>query len=126
LLALAKQAPVVEVAPEPKPDVFETYNLDYLKNMPPVEWLLDGVLTRHGFAVLYGRRALVSRFMSLIGRCLLLWAKWHGRQTKQNAVLYLAAEGVGGLGKRIRAWQAHYDRYGDAPFYVLPMAVEDA
>ena len=54
LLALAKQTPVVEVAPEPKPDVFETYNLDYLKNMPPVEWLLDGILTRHGFAVLYG------------------------------------------------------------------------
>jgi hypothetical protein len=125
LLALAKQAPVVEVAPEPKPDVFETYNLDYLKNMPPVEWLLDGILTRHGFAVLYGQPGIGKSFMSIDWALSIAYGReWHGRQTKQNAVLYLAAEGVGGLGKRIRAWQAHYDRYGDAPFYVLPMAVK--
>jgi len=125
LLELAKQAPVVEVAPEPKPDVFETYNLDYLKNMPPVEWLLDGILTRHGFAVLYGAPGIGKSFMSIDWALSIAYGQeWHGRAVKQNAVLVIAAEGVGGLGKRVRAWQAHSDQHGDAPFYVLPMAVK--
>ena len=125
LLELAKQAPVVEIAPEPKPDVFETYNLDYLKNMPPVEWLLDGILTRHGFAVLYGAPGIGKSFMSIDWALSIAYGQeWHGRAVKQNAVLVIAAEGVGGLGKRVRAWQAHSDQHGDAPFYVLPMAVK--
>lgn len=125
LLELAKQAPVVETAPEPKPDVFETYNLDYLKNMPPVEWLLDGILTRHGFAVLYGAPGIGKSFMSIDwALCIAYGQEWHGRAVKQNAVLVIAAEGVGGLGKRVKAWQAHSDQHGDAPFYVLPMAVK--
>ena len=125
LLELARQAPVVETAPEPKPDVFETYNLDYLKNMPPVEWLLDGILTRHGFAVLYGAPGIGKSFMSIDWALSIAYGQeWHGRAVKQNAVLVIAAEGVGGLGKRVRAWQAHSDQHGDAPFYVLPMAVK--
>lgn len=125
LMVLAKQAPVIEVAPEPKPDVFETYNLEYLKNMPPVEWLLDGILTQHGFSVLYGAPGIGKSFMSIDWALSIAYGRqWHGRQTKQNAVLYLAAEGVGGLGRRIRSWQSYYDEYGDAPFYVLPMAVK--
>lgn len=125
LLEMARQAPVVETAPEPKPDVFETYNLDYLKNMPPVEWLLDGILTRHGFAVLYGAPGIGKSFMSIDWALSIAYGQdWHGRQTKRNAVLYLAAEGVGGLGRRIKSWQSYYDKYDDAPFYVLPMAVK--
>jgi hypothetical protein len=50
LLALAKQAPVVEVAPEPKPDIYPLYDEHYLMTMPPVEWMIDGVLTKHGFS----------------------------------------------------------------------------
>jgi len=38
-------------------------------------------------------------------------------------VLYIAGEGVGGLGKRIKAWQAHNKLTHDVPFYVLPIAV---
>ena len=116
---------MVEVAPEPKPDVVGTYNLDDLKNMPPVEWLLDGILTRHGFAVLYGAPGIGKSFMSIDWALSIAYGQdWHGRQTKQNAVLYLAAEGVGGLGRRIKSWQSYYDKYDDAPFYVLPMAVK--
>lgn len=127
---LVKATPPIAVEPEPaepedKPDVFETYSLDYLKNMPPVEWLVDGMLTAHGFAVLYGAPGIGKSFMSIDIALSVAYGKpWHDRATKAGAVLYLAAEGVGGLGKRVRSWQAHYDTHGVTDFHVLPMAVK--
>ena len=127
---LVKATPPIAVEPEPaepedKPDVFETYSLDYLKNMPPVEWLVDGLLTAHGFAVLYGAPGIGKSFMSIdIALSVAYGRPWHDRATKAGAVLYLAAEGVGGLGKRVRSWQAHYDTHGVTDFHVLPMAVK--
>ena len=127
---LVKATPPIAVEPEPaepedKPDVFETYSLDYLKNMPPVEWLVDGLLTAHGFAVLYGAPGIGKSFMSIdIALSVAYGRPWHDRATKAGAVLYLAAEGVGGLGKRVRSWQSHYDTHGVTDFHVLPMAVK--
>ena len=127
---LVKATPPIAVEPEPaepedKPDVFETYSLDYLKNMPPVEWLVDGLLTAHGFAVLYGAPGIGKSFMSIdIALSVAYGTTWHDKVTKQGAVLYIAAEGVGGLGKRVKAWQAHYDTHGVTDFHVLPMAVK--
>jgi hypothetical protein len=127
---LVKATPPIAVEPEPaepedKPDVFETYSLDYLKNMPPVEWLVDGLLTAHGFAVLYGAPGIGKSFMSIdIALSVAYGMTWHDKVTKQGAVLYIAAEGVGGLGKRVKAWQAHYDTHGVTDFHVLPMAVK--
>ena len=130
LQELVKATPPIAVEPEPaepedKPDVFETYSLDYLKNMPPVEWLVDGLLTAHGFAVLYGAPGIGKSFMSIdIALSVAYGTTWHDKITKQGAVLYIAAEGVGGLGKRVKAWQAHYDTHGVTDFHVLPMAVK--
>ena len=130
LQELVKATPPIAVEPEPaepedKPDVFETYSLDYLKNMPPVEWLVDGLLTAHGFAVLYGAPGIGKSFMSIdIALSVAYGTTWHDKVTKQGAVLYIAAEGVGGLGKRVKAWQAHYDTHGVTDFHVLPMAVK--
>ena len=91
----------------------------------PVEWLVDGLLTAHGFAVLYGAPGIGKSFMSIdIALSVAYGTTWHDKVTKQGAVLYIAAEGVGGLGKRVKAWQAHYDTHGVTDFHVLPMAVK--
>lgn len=130
LMELVKATPPIAAEPEPaepedKPDVFETYSLEYLRNMPPVEWLVDGLLTAHGFAVLYGAPGIGKSFLSIdIALSVAHGMPWHGRATKPGAVLYLAAEGVGGLGKRVRSWQAHYNAHGVTDFHVLPMAVK--
>jgi hypothetical protein len=130
LLELVKATPPLAVEPEPaqpedRPDVFETYDMDYLMNMPPVEWLLDGILTEHGFAVLYGAPGIGKSFLSIDWAMSIAYGKaWHERDTKSGAVLYIAAEGVGGLGKRIKAWRAVNEINETGPFYVLPMAVK--
>lgn len=106
------------------PDVFETYDINYLRSMPPVEFLVDGLLTKHGLAVLYGEPGAGKSFLAIDLALSVAYGKdWHGNAVEQGAVLYIAGEGVGGLGKRIKAWQAHYGLTGAVPFHVLPTAV---
>jgi len=115
---------MVEPDTEPRADVFETYDINYLRNMPPVEWLVDGVFTKHGFSVLYGEPGAGKSFVAIDMALSLAYAKaWHTQAVAPGAVLYIAGEGVGGLGKRIKAWQAHYKMTHEVPFHVLPVAV---
>ena len=107
------------------PDVFRTIDIAELCAMPPVEWLLDGILTTDGFAVVYGPPGSLKSFLALA------WAlhvasgtPWLGKPVKQCGVLYVAGEGVRGLGRRIRAWMKQNNMEGvDLPFRLLPASV---
>ena len=106
------------------PDIFPTYNMEFLRNMPPVEWLVDGLLTRHGFAIAYGEPGSGKSFLAIdIALSVAYGRAWAGKEVRQGAVLYIAGEGVGGLGKRVKAWCQSRGVEGDAPFFVLPTAV---
>lgn len=130
LVQLAKDAPIYEddpgvVEPDLRPDIFETYDIDYLMNMPPIEWLMEGLLTKHGFGVIYGAPGIGKSFMSIDWALTIACGlEWHGRPTKRGAVLYIAAEGVAGLGRRIKAWKAHNEVESITDFHVLPQAVK--
>ena len=131
LAEIAAATPVLSDAPdvqdnvqEERPDVFDVYDVHYLRNMPPVEWLVDGLLTKHGFSVLYGEPGAGKSFLAIDMALSVAYGKaWHSNPVQRGAVLYIAGEGVGGLGKRIKAWQAHHKLTADVPFYVLPTAV---
>lgn len=132
LAEIAAATPVLSDAPEAqesvqdneRPDVFDVYDVHYLRNMPPVEWLVDGLLTKHGFSVLYGEPGAGKSFLAIDMALSVAYGKaWHNNPVQRGAVLYIAGEGVGGLGKRIKAWQAHHKLTADVPFYVLPTAV---
>jgi hypothetical protein len=76
-----------------------------LASMPPPTWLVDDVLGVATLAVLYGKPGSGKSFLALD------WAlsvaagmPWNGREVHGGTVLYVAAEGVGGLGIRVRAW----------------------
>jgi hypothetical protein len=125
LLELARQAPVVETAPEVKPDIYPLYDEQYLMTMPPVEWMIDGVLTKHGFTVMYGAPGTGKSFIAIdMALSMAHGLAWHGRPTRQGVVLYIAGEGVGGLGKRVKAWKLHNQVEDTGLLRVLPMAVD--
>ena len=110
---------------ESGPDVFETYDINYLRSMPPVDFVVDGMFTRHGLAVVYGEPGAGKSFIAIdLALCIAYGKPWHGHAVEQGSVLYIAGEGVGGLGKRVKAWQAHNKVTSDAPFHVLPTAVK--
>lgn len=119
--------------PEPEefrlPDLTETFDLfdiGQIEAMPPPTWLIHEMIVEDGLTVVYGDPGAGKSFISLdMGLRLAHGMEWHGRETKPTGVVYIAGEGVRGLGKRIKGWRLKNGMDGvDAPFLLLPVAVE--
>ena len=138
LLAEVKAAAIMSVAPEANAAVadvtddgleyFDFVDEDYLMNMPPIEWAVgegdDGLITAHGLSMIYGPPGSGKSFISLdMALCQAHGIDWQGIETKQGDVLYIAGEGVGGLGKRVKAWKSTHGLGTSGHFHMLPMAV---
>lgn len=112
-------------SPVPGPDVFETLGIEQIISMPPPAWLVQGIITTDGVGGIYGPPGSLKSFLALgMALSVSYGMPWLGRQTVQTGVLYVAAEGVRGLGRRIRAWQRKNKLENvDAPFRLLAASV---
>ena len=107
-----------EIAP------FEVMTTNQLKAMPPVTWAVDGLVTLHGFTVMYGAPASGKSFLAIdMALSIANGLAWQNRAVRRGSVLYIAGEGVGGMGKRVKAWEAWHGKHDTANLYVLPTAV---
>lgn len=95
-----------------------------LRDRPPPTWLIEGLLTVDSASWLIAAPGSYKSFVALD------WAghvaagrPWMGRNVLPGSVVYLLAEGAGGMGPRIRAWE---QRNGPMPanVYFLPMPVQ--
>jgi hypothetical protein len=90
------------------------------------EWRVEGLLPRVGLACLYGGTGAVKTFIWLdLFERMSRGGLWAGRDVEQGPVVYIAAEGAGGIRKRIAGLKK--DRAGkglpaDVPFYLLTVA----
>ena len=118
------EAPLSSDGVRDVPDVFPLMTLAELRAMPPVEWLVENLLTRTGLGVLYGPPGAGKSFAALeLAACVARGQPFHGLAVEQGAAIYIAGEGVGGIGKRIKALEAARGWQGDAPLYLLGQAV---
>ena len=80
-----------------------------LESLPTPEPLIDGVLTRHAYAVLRGRDGVFKSFVALDwALCIATGKRWQDRATEQARVLYIAGEGAYGIDARIKAWRTGF------------------
>ncbi|WP_144833019.1 AAA family ATPase [Microbacterium sp. BH-3-3-3] len=101
--------------------------LDYaaLMDRPPLHPLVPDVLNLDTVAMLYAPPATFKTFLALwLAACVALGHSWAGRPVDQGPVLYIAAEGVAGIQKRVAAlaWQLN----GGKPipdFFIYPEPV---
>jgi hypothetical protein len=70
-----------------------------MKSLPPLCYLLDGLIPRGGLAMLYGRSGAGKTFLAL---------DWAAQVARRDGVMYLVTEGQGGFPRRIAAWEAYY------------------
>ena len=107
-------------------EIFELFDIDQIAAMPPPSWLIHEMLVEDGLTILYGDPGAGKSFISLdMGLRLAHGMDWHGKATKPTGVLYIAGEGVRGIGKRIKGWRMKHGMEGvEAPFLLLPVAVE--
>lgn len=139
LAELAKQAPIIteqaavtdsEQSKEAAQTETEAYNptpqllnieaWDTIKD-EPVSWIIDNVLPDKGFAALYGPPGSYKSFIALdIAEAVATGRPWMGNQvTNPGAVLYIAGEGHGGIGARIKACKINHQTQDGAEIYVI-------
>ena len=117
-----------EFAPDPpkeadKPKPTKTIKIESWDTIQdePVEWLIEGVIPKRSFTALYGPPGSFKSFIALdIAEAIATGRTWMGREVKQTgAVLYLAGEGFGGIGARIKACKLHHQTQDGAPIYIV-------
>jgi RecA-family ATPase len=98
---------------------------DFIKGDIP-EPLIEGILTKGSLAVLYGPPGSGKSFIALD------WAMsvganlhWQGREVRGGPVLYVVAEGVAGMRKRVRAWLQHFGVDSDIHLHPGPVNLLD-
>lgn len=95
--------------------------------IPDPEPLIGGVLYRDSLAWLYGPPGCCKSFIAIdMAGCIGTGNIWQGfGPVKQGPVLYVVAEGVSGIKKRVRAWErAMHAEMSNVSF--LPVAVQAA
>jgi hypothetical protein len=78
--------------------------------LPPVEWLVDGILQTDGLSMIYGPPKSYKSFLALdLALHVTNGREWRGIPVRQTNVLYIAAEGAPGVGPRVEAWCRAHD-----------------
>lgn len=116
---------VIDGAKAPARKMRRSLGIDELLALPPPSWSIRGRLPSTGLVILHGEPAAGKTFL-MFDWCMALARgdDWHGHKTRQTGVLYVAGEGVAGLGIRMRAYaRAHGMRPG-TQFRVVPQAID--
>lgn len=112
------------VAEEQAIERYKMMRRDAVFAMPPVEFLVDGLITDTGFTMMYGAPGTGKSFIAIdIALSVAHGQAWQGQGVKQGPVLYIAGEGIGGFGKRWKAWERHHGKADEPDLYLLPTAV---
>lgn len=94
---------------------YKAYQVWELAELPPVDWLIDGLMPERGLTVIYGPTKEHKTFVALDqALCVATGIDYCGRAVKQQRVLYIIAEGQSDFYNRIKAWCSAHD-----------MAIED-
>lgn len=81
-----------------------------LRDLQPVQWLIDGVIEQRALAMVYGPPASAKSFLALDWACCVATGlPWCNRQTQRGPVVIVAGEGHGGLRRRLAAWNLEHD-----------------
>lgn len=95
-----------------------------ISSLPPLAWLVDGLLYRDTVAVIFGpsgtAKSLVAQDM---GQCIATGVAWQGRAVHQGKVLYVVAEGTSGIRQRHEAWREHHHIAGEVGIGWIPFPV---
>lgn len=84
----------------------ELYDTDRLDEIPEPEKLIDGFLYQGKFARIFGPPKSLKSFVALdMAGCVGCGLPWFGQAVTRADVLYVVAEGVSGIPKRVRAWE---------------------
>lgn len=90
------------------PQRFQLLTPAELAALPPVRWLVRGVLPQEGIAAVYGPPGSGKSFLVLDMLAHVAGGRdWFGCHVNAAPVVYLGLEGEAGIAQRLQAWQSH-------------------
>lgn len=128
-LAMADAEPEFQPTPEPDTPASARYRMMSLADViaqPPPVWVIDGVIATQAVSVLYGQWGIGKSFITLDWALSIATGRpWIDHQVQTGPVVYIAAEGAGGMGKRVQAWAAKTGQALPGPdrFIMIPEPV---
>lgn len=89
-------------------------------------WMVKHLLPTECVGVLFGASGTFKSFVAVDLACHIAHGlPWLGRRTTKGSVVYLAAEGGGGIWKRLCAWhKARKLPWTEAPLHIIPAALD--
>jgi hypothetical protein len=104
-------------------DVFPFKSIAEILAMSSEEFLIQHLVQRQGFGVLYGASGSLKSFVALdMSVAIALGRPWAGRDVKQGAAFYIAAEGASGLNKRVAGIMQSPGMPEAFPFHLLTVS----
>jgi AAA domain/TOTE conflict system, Archaeo-Eukaryotic Primase domain/Primase C terminal 2 (PriCT-2) len=104
-------APTLTTVTEPAPQRFLPIRDDqYVKDKPPLSWLVKRVLPKAELVFIYGPSTFGKTFIALdIAQAVARGEPWRGEhKTNAGRVIFVAAEDPHGVGHRLQALQQHH------------------
>lgn len=87
-----------------------------ISSLPPVRWLVRGILPADGLAAIYGASGSGKTFLALdLLAAVARGQAWFGNKTLPSPVTYVALEGETGMSQRVQAYERRHGK--------LPVAV---
>lgn len=110
LASIPAQGPDAATAtPDDYEGKFPIYDARNMALRPPPEWLIEDVIPKADVMVLFGASGSGKSFAALeMGGAIARGVPWREQHSVKGRVLMIAAEGGGGVGKRIKAYCQHY------------------
>lgn len=112
--------------PNPEPPIAKEFIClaDFIAKPPESSYLIKTILPARGIGQVFGEPNVGKSFLLIdIAMHLASGTPWLGKKTKKVCVLYIAAEGLGGLSGRMLAWTR---RHGIVPdlLFVRPYSAQ--
>jgi len=111
---------------ESRYDRLKPRSLAELDQLPPRNYLVKGLLGAGELSVWFGEPGCGKSFLMLTTALSVARGQnWFGRKVTQSPVLYVAAEGVGGIPKRIKAYLYHHGlKSSSIPVHVITTSID--
>lgn len=86
------------------------YSIKELLEMPPPVWMIDSLIPQSALVAVYGESETFKSFWAIdLAMSVGAGVPFMGKPTQKGFVVYVAAEGGGGLAKRVLAWLVAHD-----------------
>ena len=93
-----------------QPKRFPVVQVGTFADGAPPDWIIKGVIPKAELVVIYGESGSGKSFFVTDFACAVARGEtWRGHRVAQGNVVYVAAEGAGGMRNRMRAYSAQHD-----------------